>query len=75
MRWRTWVNINIGGVLEIVFTHAARESFRRIRCERRVEIEVRLLALAAGAMADVKPLTDRGDEQRLCVGRYRVIFR
>ncbi len=57
-------------MLEIVFTHAARKSFRRIPRERRVEIEARLLALAAG-----KPLTDRGDAQRLRVGRYRVIFR
>ncbi len=75
MRWQTWVNITIGGVLEIVFTHAARESFRRIRRERRVEIGARLLALAAAPSADVKPLTDRGDEQRPRVGRYRVIFR
>ncbi len=59
---------------DLIISHAARKDFRRLPRQRRDQIETALLALAGGSRADVTALTGTANE-RLRVGRYRVIFR
>ncbi len=58
----------------IVYTRHAVKALKRIPRDRKDAILAKIAALAAGARADVVPLTGQPG-YRLRVGRYRVIFR